>query len=207
MPYSIDPLTADCYEGTSCLINKLNIHDASRLAEVEASITFAKNSELEQHPFSGNFDFEHYKAIHRFLFEDIYEWAGQIRTVDMSKKGTSFTNASEIEKNAAFCFDRLRSMNYFKDLSFDEFIDEIADFYCTTNLLHPFREGNGRTQRAFLTQLIRNAGYDIDFSEMEPDELMIATIFSAQGVTDQLRELFYTHISPSNEQNIIPSLI
>ena len=61
MPYSIDTLTADCYEGTSCLINKLNIHDASRLAEVEASITFAKNSELEQHPFSGNFDFEHYK--------------------------------------------------------------------------------------------------------------------------------------------------
>ena len=198
MPYSIDPLTADCYEGTLCLINKLNIHDDSRLAEIEASITFAKGSELERHPFPGNFDFEHYKAIHRFLFEDLYEWAGQVRTVDLSKKGTSFTKASEIEKNAAFCFDRLRSMKFFTDLSFDRFVDEITDFYCTTNLLHPFREGNGRTQRAFITQLIRNAGYDIDFSEMQPDELMIATIFAAQGVTDQLRELFFSYISQKN---------
>ena len=200
MPYSIDPLTADCYEGTACLINKFNIRDSSQLAEIEARISFAKASELEQHPLPGAFDFEHYKAIHRFLFEDIYVWAGQIRTVDMSKKGTSFTKVSEIEKDAVACFKRLKSRDYFTGMDFDDFVEEIVDFYCTTNILHPFREGNGRTQRAFITQLMRNAGYEIDFSEIDRDELMIATIFAAQGITDQLRNLFQTYISPSEEQ-------
>lgn len=200
MPYSIDPLTADCYEGTACLINKFNIRDSSQLAEIEARISFARASELEQQPLSGAFDFEHYKAIHRFLFEDIYEWAGQIRTVDMSKKGTSFIKASEIEKVAVACFNRLKSKDYFTGMDFKSFVDEIVDFYCTTNILHPFREGNGRTQRAFITQLMRNAGYEIDFSEIDRDELMIATIFAAQGITDQLRNLFLTYISPSEEQ-------
>ena len=206
MPYSIDPLTADCYDGTACLINKFNIRDFSQLSEIEARITFARASELEQHPISGAFDFEHYKAIHRFLFEDIYSWAGQIRTVDMTKKGTSFTKASDIERNAAACFNRLQSMNFFTDLGFQDFVEEIVDFYCTTNILHPFREGNGRTQRAFLTQLIRHAGYDIDFSEIDPDELMIATIYSANGIIDYLRELFLVHISPFTDQEFTQTM-
>lgn len=70
----------------------------------------------------------------------------------------------------------------------DAFAEEITDFYCTTNYLHPFREGNGRTQRAFLAQLIRSAGYDINWSDMDGDLLMIATIQSAQGVTDLLHQ-------------------
>lgn len=73
-------------------------------------------------------------------------------------------------------------------------MDEIVDFYCVTNDLHPFREGNGRTQRAFLTQLIRNAGYDLNWSEVDGDLLMIATIQSAQGVTDLLRKIFEDNI-------------
>ena len=68
------------------------------------------------------------------------------------------------------------------------------DFYCVTNALHPFREGNGRTQRAFLAQLIRNAGYDINFAEMDTDLLMIATIQAAQDVTDLLKQIFGENI-------------
>ncbi len=63
-------------------------------------------------------------------------------------------------------------------------------FFCVTNALHPFREGNGRTQRAFLTQLIRNAGHDISFADIDTELLMIATIQSAQGVTDLLKQIF-----------------
>ena len=63
-------------------------------------------------------------------------------------------------------------------LSHDAFTDEVVDFYCATNDLHPFREGNGRTQRAFLTQLIRSSGYDIHWSEVDTDLLMIATDLS-----------------------------
>ena len=94
MPYAIDALTADCYEGTDCLINKMGIRDAKLLAEVESEITLAKTVLLLDHPIGGRFDFAHYKAIHRFLFEDLYDWAGTIRTVDMSQKGTLFAKAS-----------------------------------------------------------------------------------------------------------------
>ncbi len=71
MSYSIDSITDDCYEGTFCLINKLNIRDEKQLEVVESHISLAKISLLQQKPLSGNFDFEHYKAIHKFIFEDL----------------------------------------------------------------------------------------------------------------------------------------
>ena len=74
-------------------------------------------------------------------------------------------------------------------------MDEIVDFYRVTNDLHPFREGNGRTQRVFLAQLIRNAGYDINWAEVDGDLLMIATIQSAQGVTDLLKKILIEAVS------------
>lgn len=195
MPYAIDALTADCYEGTDCLINKMGIRDAKLLAEVESEITLAKTVLLLDHPIGGRFDFAHYKAIHRFLFEDLYDWAGTIRTVDMSKKGTLFAKAAEIDSMATAIFQRLHAMNCFSGLSVDRFAEELVDFYCTTNHLHPFREGNGRTQRLFLHELAGSAGYEIRFKDMDPDELMIATIYAAGGVTDQLLRLFCRYIT------------
>jgi len=190
MGYSIDPISANCYPGTTVLVNKLDICDEETLHEAETLVTFINASKLEQHPLKGAFDFEHYKDIHHFLFSDLYDWAGQVRTVNISKKGTRFTLAENIELQAELIFKRLKDCNYFKGLPHDEFVDEIVDFYCVTNELHPFREGNGRTQRAFLTQLIRNAGYDINFADMDTELLMIATIQSAQGVTDFLKQIF-----------------
>ena len=190
MSYSIDPISANCYPGTTVLINKLDIRDEETLHEAETLVTFINASKLEQHPLEGAFDFAHYKDIHYFLFSDLYDWAGQVRTVNISKKGTRFTFAENIERQAELIFKRLKDCNYFKGLPHDEFVREIVDFYCVTNELHPFREGNGRTQRAFLTQLIRNAGYDINFADMDTELLMIATIQSAQGVTDLLKQIF-----------------
>ena len=141
-------------------------------------------------PKAENFDFNHYKAIHRFLFSYLYDWAGEVRTVNISKKGTQFTSEEQIESQAEQIFKRLKERNFFKGLPHDEFIEEIADFYCVTNSLHLFRKGNGRTQRAFLTQLIRNAGYDNSFADMDTYLLMIATIQSAQGMIDLVMAIF-----------------
>ena len=190
MGYSINPITNDCYEGTTCLINKLSIKDEKILKQVEGNITFAKWAELETNPISFKFDFDHYKAIHKYLFEDLYDWAGTVRIIDISKKGTNFVPASDIENVAKGIFSRLKKENFFKDNSKDDFIDNIVDFYSATNMLHPFREGNGRTQRAFITQLIRFCEYDFDFSRIDSDELMIATIKSANGDDSLLKELF-----------------
>lgn len=194
MSYSITALIDDYYEGTNCLINKLNIQNEEQLTKIEASITMAKTAELERNPISVSFDFEHYKLIHKYLFEDLYEWAGCIRTVDISKKGTNFTSSQNTETVAIACFDRLKSYNYFRNVDFEDFVENIVDFYCSTNMLHPFREGNGRTQRIFIAQLIRFCGYDINFSEIDTDDLMVATIHSANGVTDHLKEIFKAHI-------------
>lgn len=204
MSYSIDAITDGCYENTTCLINKFDIHDEVKLKKVEADITFAKATILESNPISNKFDLEHYKAIHRFLFEDIYDWAGSFRKVDMSKKGTSFCLTDQLDDVAKNCFDRLAENNLFSDLDRDEFVDAVVDFYCVTNMLHPFREGNGRTQRIFISQLIHHNGYDFDFSDIDSDDLMIATIQAANGVTDFLRQLFDENISePTNEITII----
>ena len=117
-------------------------------------------------------------------------------TVENNKKYQMFHKGFlqkiwDIQINHQILFSLAISPN---DLDKIEFVDEIVDFYCTTNMLHPFREGNGRTQRLFISQLIRHNGYDFNFSDIDTDELMIATIHSANGVTDFLRDIFLKNI-------------
>lgn len=145
MGYSIGSSTANCYEGTTCLINRFNIRDENKLSILESDITLAKSIILEHTPIELPMDFSFYKNIHKVLFEDIYDWAGKLRTVDISKKGTNFCSVSQLKELCENCFKRLIKNNYFKDLTKSEFIYEIFDFYVTLNMLHPFREGNGRT--------------------------------------------------------------
>jgi cell filamentation protein len=108
----------------------------------------------------------------------------------MSKKGTSFAQADKIPTLMNACFKKLKDNDSFRNNSFDEFVENMVDFYQVTNMIHPFREGNGRTQRLFITQLIRHNGYDINFADMDSDELMIATIQAANGVKDNLIRIF-----------------
>ena len=185
MAYSLNPSSDNCYEGTTCLVNKLGIRDEKRLSEVEAQITFAKAVMLEETPIDDDFGFEHFKKIHEFLLCDLYEWAGQVRTVDISKKKTMFLDAASIESIGTKCFAKVKD-GYFENLSFDEFVKRIAEFYNDVNYIHPFREGNGRTQRIYFAQLIRHYGYDINFADVDTDELMIATIQASSGVMDFL---------------------
>ena len=189
MAYSLNPSSDNCYEGTTCLVNKLGIRDEKRLSEIEAGITFAKAVMLEETPIDDDFGFEHFKKIHDFLLCDLYEWAGQVRTVDISKKRTKFLDAASIESIGTRCFAKVKD-GYFENLSFDEFVKRIAEFYNDVNYIHPFREGNGRTQRIYFTQLIRHYGYDINFADVDTDELMIATIQASSGVMDFLVEFF-----------------
>lgn len=196
MKYSLDSIRDNCYEGTTCLINKFDIRDEDQLERLESHITLAKIAILQKEPIKGNFDFEHYKAIHKFIFEDLYEWAGTIRSVNISKKGTRFAKYDEIEKLAEACFIHLKSCNCFKNMDIETFVENLTDLYCVTNYLHPFREGNGRTQRVFLTNVALNAGYEMNFFDIDTDELMIATIQAANGVDTNLKNMLLKTISP-----------
>lgn len=121
MGYSIDPISEGCYPGTSILINKFDIRTQDKLNEVENVLVSTRYAEWLNHPLQQTFDFEHYKAIHYHLFSDLYEWAGQVRTVDISKKGTRFCAATEIDLRASYVFQRLAQKNYFRGLSHQEF--------------------------------------------------------------------------------------
>lgn len=188
--YAVDSLHDGCYPDTTVLINKLDIQNQEDLDAVEGTIVPAKAALWEANPLVENFDFIHYCAIHRFLLEDLYEWAGEPRTVDIAKKGTQFCPAAQIDSTAKAIFARLKKQNFLIGLNRSRFISAIVDLYERTNELHPFREGNGRTQRVFLSQLARHAGYTLDFGRVDPDDLMIATIQAASGVDDFLKVLF-----------------
>ena len=194
MSYNLNVTNADCYEGTTTLINKLGIKDENELKSSEALITAYKAARLINEPLTPNFGFENYKALHRVLFEDLYDWAGMPRTIALSKVATVFTAPERIEELGSLIFARLKKLDYFTKLPQNEFITEIADLYHSLNMLHPFREGNGRTERVFFVQLIRNAGYDIDYSTLNSDLLMIGSIQAASGVMDTLVKFFEDNI-------------
>lgn len=194
MAYSLNPLNDDCYENTTVLKNKFDIRDEQQLDALEQSITSMLIAKAAiEIPFE-NVDFDFYKNLHKYIFSDIYEWAGNVRKIDMSKKGTNFCSADKIEERGNAIFNRLRKNEFLKRYSDDEFIVEFTDLYCDLNYLHPFREGNGRTQRLFLSMLVDYLGKNLDFSEIDTDVLMIATIKSVSGDIFMLRDIFSEYI-------------
>ncbi len=190
MAYSVNASLDGCYPGTSVLVNKLNIRNQQQLDENEMLITSVKAAKYELAPFGGNPDYIYLKKLHQYLFGDIYSWAGNIRSVNLSKLHTTFCPADSIEDLAERIFKRVYEYDYSRNMSVSDFAVEAADLYQSINYLHPFREGNGRTQRLFFRYLAKHAGHQINFSEVDTDTLMLATIHAASGIMDGLIEVF-----------------
>lgn len=188
--YSLEGTQKDCYPDTTVLINKLDIRNQKMLNVAELRIVISMTMKIEKEIKFNNVDFNFYKNLHKQLFDDLYEWAGTVRNINISKKGTVFCNSDDIERIGKLKFDRLKSLNFLKNTPKDQFLDELTELYHDLNMLHPFREGNGRTLRLFITLLVRNTGYNLNFSECDSDMLMIATIKAAQGDLSMLREVF-----------------
>lgn len=190
MAYDITPSQSDCYPGTNVLINKLNIKEQKQLDENETLITSVKTLQIELRPMAQEPDFAYYKSLHLELFEELYDWAGQVRQINISKLRTAFCPADQIESTAWEIFARLKSHRYFLDLSRDELVNELADLYDSINYLHPFREGNGRVQRLYFRQLARRIGCSLNFAAVDSDRMMVATIHASVGIMDDLRKVF-----------------
>ncbi|HRZ35465.1 MAG TPA: Fic family protein [Candidatus Paceibacterota bacterium] len=138
---------------TGVLRNRLGIADERRLEAAEASLVAWRSYELSQKPQAGDFDLAHLQAIHRPLFGDVYDWAGEIRTIDLSKGNTYFTHHAPIVSAARLIFENLKKERYFRGLNADAFSERAAYDWGEINALHPFREGNGRAQREFIHHL------------------------------------------------------
>ena len=195
--YSLEGSQDSCYHDTTVLVNKFDIKTQELLTDAESLLVTSCSVKLEKTMKFESVDFDYYKNIHRQMFSDLYEWAGTVRKINISKKGTVFCNASDIESIGTLKFERLKKQDYLKGMDNETFLDELTDLYHELNLLHPFREGNGRTLRLFVTLLVRNTGRDIDFNNTDSDLLTIATIRAAQGDRSLLRSVFEELVLPS----------
>lgn len=156
------------YENSSVLKNKAGHKTQEALDQFER-LSIANR--MVEDPPDGNFDYQHIKAIHHHLFQDVYDWAGQERTVSISKGKTLFCNPRFITNVITALTAELTQESFLKGGSPDEFVDRSAYYMLELNLAHPFREGNGRTGRYFLSMLAENAGYEVDTEKLKHDWL------------------------------------
>ncbi len=177
------------YPDSDVLKNKADLHTQSALDAFEADATAIRLLELAEHPIAGKFDLPHLQAIHRHLFQDVYDWAGQLRTVDISKGGSRFGNCGMIESYLGQQLGKIAQENFLLTLAPESVIRRLAYYMGEINAAHPFREGNGRVQRAFCAQLAEQAGYFIDFAEVGRDEMYAAMIASFHSDNSPLESL------------------
>lgn len=176
-----------CYQDSNVLINKLNITNNDDLSVAEREITSIKLAYAKQNRIKGNYDLEHLQKIHRFLFEDIYEWAGKLRHVNIAK-GNQFCLAQNLESYSESIFSKLKAENYL--VNAENVPERLAYYLSEINVLHPFREGNGRTQRLFIEYLALNAGYRVDFSDVTPEEMIVASAESFACNYEKINSMF-----------------
>jgi cell filamentation protein len=195
-----DPYT---YPGTDgVLANKHGIRDAAELKSSEYDFAAARTFQLREKPITGNFDLDHLKAIHGHIFQDTYEWAGQTRVVNLSKGGSSFARARDIEVEAGRLADSLAKGNHLRGLEKPQFVEQLTQCHAALNALHPFREGNGRSTREFIGQLAKQAGYELDQTRIDngKEQWNDAAKRAMTGDLAGLKEIFTEAVRPSRAQ-------
>jgi cell filamentation protein len=153
-----------CYPGTDVLRNKENIREADRLEKLERRLsadrlmTLARNLPISVAGF---------REIHRYMLQDVYDWAGEYRTVDTGRTGP-FCKAEYIARYMDARFAAIRAEDDLRGLAPDAFAARAAEHICELNAIHCFLDGNGRTQRAFLERLAAVAGHEVDLARIDP---------------------------------------
>lgn len=160
---------------TGILRNLVGATTDQELREAEGDIVTLAEISLGNVPHT--VDLIELQRIHKSLFSKICDWAGELRIVDIRKGSKEyFLERGYLESGAKYIFDSLRKENCLKNLNRDDFIRRLAYFYEQLNFIHPFREGNGRTQRIFWQRVANRAGYKIDWSEVIGEELDNASL-------------------------------
>ncbi|MCR4692531.1 MAG: Fic family protein [Firmicutes bacterium] len=170
-----------CYPDSNVLINKLNIRDNKLLKTAEEEITLIKQMELLKNPIKGNFTKAHLMNIHKFIFEDIYPFAGKIRREQISKADTLFYPPNLIDRELDKVFAKIKEKNMLKETDREKVFDNLAYVMAELNIIHPFREGNGRSIREFIRIMAKRMGYDINWGNVDKDEILEASILSVDN--------------------------
>jgi cell filamentation protein len=166
------------HPGKSVLRNRLGLTDPDQLDKVERRLIAQRIAEGAP---TGGFDLAHLRAIHRHLFQDVYAWAGELRTVEIAKGGHQFQFRQYIETGMADVHRRLEQATYLRGLSAGAFAEAAGPIMGDVNYVHPFREGNGRAQLQYLEQLAEQAGHPIDLARIDPARWLDASRRSHDG--------------------------
>jgi len=181
-----------CYPGTTVLINLQGLRDQAKLDAFEIEVTSIR---ADQKLPPGRLSYSHYRAIHRHLFQDVYAWAGKIRTVRISKDGSTFCYPEHIDREMKRLFAGLRKRKYLRGLEPEPFAKEMAHLLAELNAIHPFREGNGRTQLSFLKILADRAGRPLSLPHSVHSAILDATVKSFGGDEEPLARLLLHLVS------------
>ncbi len=175
---------------TGCARNQLNISNPADLQLAEYEYSAWRATQLAERPLPGDFDLPHLQAIHQYLFQDIYDWAGHLKTVENSVRAP-FAKPEHIVGFAAEVFGRLHQADCYRNLPRDDYVRCAAELFADINAMHPFWEGNGRANCHFHTQLAARAGWQLDWTRIDRETLDAA---SARGMnnSDALQAVFTT---------------
>lgn len=180
-----------CYENSDILINRFNFRDSEKLAEVERKFVIVKMYELRQNTRIGNFDVAHFVGIHKFLFEDVYPFAGLFRNENIAKGNFRFAEWEYIEEQLKKLLNQLKEQNFLAGNHDEELAKNLSFYMAELNVLHPFREGNGRTIREFIRQLAFKNHYILDLQNIEPKDMLkacIQSVVDTQNLTQIIKQ-------------------
>lgn len=182
---------------TGILKNLIGIRDAALLEDYEGEMSIIRQFEFSENPPPTFFDLAHLRAIHRHLFQDVYAWAGKLRTVDMAKGNSRFGSHLHIENYLSRAFDQLAAERDFwgKFPGAVDWAERFAHYLGEINAAHPFREGNGRVQRLFIGQLAQEFGFEIRWDRMTVPEMIAASIASFEGDNEPLKLLILKNLA------------
>lgn len=178
------------------LRNKLGEMNAATLAQREGQIVAARELQLRGRDSPSPRSLQALRAIHRHLFQDIYDWAGEFRTIDLMKEAevggpiSAFTPCRSLAERCREIDGKIQALSYLQGLSRSDFAAKAAEIFVDVNRLHPFREGNGRTQRLFMEEMARGAGHRLDFGVVTRERMIAASIAGHQGDVEAVRRLF-----------------
>lgn len=204
-----DDVDIYCYPGTEILINNKNIMDPELLKKYEKYMVSFALMQMHLEGFNGAFDIEHYKEIHKKLFEKIYPFAGKLRGINLIKGNTYFCRSYYVHSNLVSTLEKMKEDTE-SIHNYDEFIRWMSKYYLDLNLIHPFREGNGRTLREFLRQYVIHLNnklgigyYELDYSKMDKDALLQYTILDNPQLVEREFRKALVQIEPPMEKKYL----
>jgi cell filamentation protein len=158
--------------------NKFGLTSQAELQRRETPLALRRLLELQLSPIAGCFDTGHLQAIHRYIFQDVYDWAGELRRVAISKPGAFFPPPEYLKSSLDALFAELGREDCLKNLPSPAWARRAACFLGEINAIHPFREGNGRAQREFIRELALVAGHRLVWANLTQEEMIQASQLS-----------------------------